>query len=77
MKDFVSYLAKALVDNPDAVTVSEETSTGFSNLTLSVGKDDMGKIIGREGRTIKAIRDLVRILAIKSNLRFNLTLTES
>lgn len=76
MKDFLEYLAKNIVDNPDKVEVEEDNAAGYLTLTLSVDPTDMGKIIGREGRIIKALRELVKILAVKQNLRVNVLLKE-
>ena len=77
MKDFLLYLARAIVDSPNDVSVNEVTSPeGYATLELTVAPSDMGKIIGKSGRIIKAVRDLVRILAIKQNTRVNVTLTE-
>lgn len=76
MKDFLQYLVKNIVSQPDKVVVEELNEMGFENLYLSVAPEDMGKVIGKEGRIIRALRDLVRILAIKSNLRANVILKE-
>lgn len=76
MKDFLEYLVKNLVDHPDQVQVKEENDSDSTNLFLSVAQEDMGKVIGKQGKIIHALRDLVRILAIKQNLRSNLVLRE-
>ena len=76
MKDFLTNLVKNIVDNPDKVAVEEKTDGGITTLEIAVGPDDMGKIIGREGRIIKAVRDLVKILAVKQNRRVNVVLRE-
>jgi uncharacterized protein len=72
MKDFLLSLVKSIVDVPDEVTVTENGP----ELVLKVAPSDMGKVIGKGGRIIKAIRDLVRVLAIKSGARVNVILTE-
>lgn len=75
MKDFLDYLVKSIVDKPEAVSVTEANDgQGFVTLNLTVDQTDMGKIIGKNGRVIKAVRDLVHILAVKENLRVNVTL---
>jgi predicted RNA-binding protein YlqC (UPF0109 family) len=59
-KEVLEYIARNLVDEPDAVQVTEEQGDGTIILKLSVAPDDMGKVIGRGGRTARAIRDVVR-----------------
>ena len=64
MKELVEIIAKALVDNPDEVVVTEsETEKGLV-ITLSVADDDMGKVIGKQGRIAKAIRTVVKLSLI-------------
>ena len=60
MKDVLEYIARNLVDDPDAVSVTEVQGDGSVILKLSVAAEDMGKVIGRRGRTARAIRDVVR-----------------
>ena len=72
MKDFLEYLVKSIVDIPDDVLVEENGE----NLSLRVNQSDMGKVIGKSGRIIKALRDLVKVLAVKKNLRVNVILSE-
>lgn len=77
MKDFLEDLAKNLMEKPEEVVVNESyDQSGTVVLTLKVASEEMGKIIGKEGRIIKAIRDLTRILAIKENRRVNVVLAE-
>ncbi len=76
MKDFLTKLLKAIVDNPGDVTVAETTDQGVTTLEIAVSPSDMGKVIGRQGRIIRALRDLVRILAVKQNRRVNVVLRE-
>jgi predicted RNA-binding protein YlqC (UPF0109 family) len=59
-KDVLEYVARGLVDDPDAVTVAEVQGERSVLLKLSVAPEDMGKVIGRRGRTARAIRDVVR-----------------
>lgn len=77
MRDFCEYLVKNLVDNPDKVDVSE-TEDEYQTVVLTITVDplDMGKVIGKEGKIIKAIRDLVKILAVKEQKRVNVVLAE-
>ena len=65
MKEFLDYAARALVDNPDAVSVDVEEGEDEVALTLSVDEADMGKVIGRDGRIAKALRSLLRVMATR------------
>jgi predicted RNA-binding protein YlqC (UPF0109 family) len=70
MKELLEYLAKALVDEPDAVEVVQfEEDDGTVVLELSVADDDYGKVIGRGGRTAAALRTVVKAAAVKENRR--------
>ncbi len=60
MKEVLEYIARNLVDDPDAVQVIEERTEGTVILKLLVAPEDVGKVIGRGGRTARAIRDVVR-----------------
>ena len=75
-KDFLDYVVKALVDNPDAVKTDRKVDEMGVLLTLKVDPADMGKIIGRNGQTAKAIRMLLRVVGIKNNARVNLKIEE-
>ena len=66
MKEFVEYIAKKLVDNPDDVKVTQIDSEKTSIFELSVKEGDLGKIIGKKGRTAKAIRTLLTAAAAKA-----------
>ena len=68
MKELVEFLARELVDDPDAVAVTESTDQRGTLLTLRVASDDMGKVIGRGGRTAKAIRSVVRAAATRQGV---------
>lgn len=65
MKDFVEYIAKHLVDNPEAVKVTQIDSEKTTIYELSVASDDLGKIIGKKGRTAKSIRTLLTATSAK------------
>ena len=69
MKELLAYVAKSLVDNPDAVQVKEIDCDGEVILELRVAPEDMGKVIGRQGRIAKEIRAIVRSLAQRKNTR--------
>ncbi len=68
MKDLVEYIARALVDHPDAVEVTETTTGGRSMLTLKVEATDMGRVIGKQGRIAQAIRTLLKVAAVRGDL---------
>ena len=78
MKDqeFVEYVVKALVDNPDKVKVERRVDEMGVLMTLDVAGEDMGKIIGRDGATAKALRTLLRVVGMKNNARVNLKINE-
>ena len=67
MKDLVSSIAKALVDQPDEVHITETLGETVAILEVRVSKDDVGKIIGKEGRIANAIRTVVKAAAAKQN----------
>lgn len=69
MKELVEFMAKSLVDNPDAVTVNEVDGEQSIILELKVAPEDMGKIIGKQGRIAKAIRTVIKAAAVKQNKR--------
>jgi uncharacterized protein len=68
VKELVEFLARELVDEPDAVRVEESTDERGLLITLRVAPDDMGKVIGRGGRTARAIRTVVRAAATRQDL---------
>ena len=72
VKDLVEYIAKSLADKPDAVTVSEIEGETSIVLELRVSAEDMGRMIGREGRTINAMRSLARVLGAKMTKKVTL-----
>ena len=69
MKELIKYIAQALVDDPEAVEVSEVVGEQCSVIELKVAKDDMGKIIGKQGRTALAIRTILRAASAKIKKR--------
>jgi len=72
MKELVEHIAKALVNNPDAAQVSEtETDDGW-DMILQVAPEDMGKIIGKQGRIAKAMRTVLKAAAAKDGKKVNL-----
>lgn len=69
MKELVEVIAKALVDNPDEVVVTEKVDGRNVVIELHVGASDMGKVIGKQGRIAKAIRSVVKAASSKDNQR--------
>ncbi|HEY8177611.1 MAG TPA: KH domain-containing protein [Candidatus Limnocylindria bacterium] len=65
MKEFLEYVAKSLVDNPDAVVVEVEEDEDEVSLVLNVEQPDMGRVIGRDGRIANAIRSLLRVMGTR------------
>jgi uncharacterized protein len=76
MKELVKYIAKALVDNPDQVEVHEIEGEQTSVLELKVAKEDLGKIIGKQGRTARAIRTILSAASTKIKKRSVLEILE-
>lgn len=75
-KAFLEYVVKALVDNPNDVKIERGVDEMGVLITMSVNPADMGKIIGRQGNTAKAIRTLLRVIGMKNNARVNLKIEE-
>ena len=73
---FLEYVITSLVDNPNDVQIRRTVDEMGVLLTLSVHKDDMGKIIGRSGATAKAIRTILRVVGMKNDARVNLKIEE-
>ncbi len=76
MRDTVELIVKALVDDQEAVDVREIDRGGLTLVEIRVGPDDMGKIIGKQGRTIRALRSLVGAVGAKRKRRFALEIVE-
>ena len=77
MKKALSYIVSAIVDDPKQVVITEEETDGVVNFTVTVAKEDMGKIIGKNGKVIKAIRNVVKIPAIKQEKKIYISLSEN
>ncbi len=76
MKELVEYIVKSLVDNPDQVRVTEVQGPALTTLELSVAADDMGRVIGKNGRIINSIRTILQVPATKQGTKVNLELLE-
>jgi len=75
-KDFVEFIVKSIVSQPDKVIVTRSVDDMGVLLTLQVAKEDMGKVIGRSGQTAKSIRILLRVIGSKENVRVNMKIVE-
>ena len=76
MKELIKYIAQSLVDSPEQVAVSEVEGNQTSVLELKVAKEDLGKIIGKQGRTAKSIRTILGAASAKENKRTVLEIVE-
>ena len=76
MKQALSFIVSNLLDDPKSVEIREEDVDGMTNFIVVVPKEEMGKIIGKEGKVIRAIRNVVKIPAIRDDKRINITLEE-
>ena len=76
MKDLIEYIAKVLVDNPDNVSVTELEGKQTSVIELRVAKEDLGKVIGKQGRTARAMRTILGAASAKLNKRSVLEILE-
>lgn len=72
MGEIVEYLAKELVDHPDEVRVSEQQEGDRVSVRLDVAEDDWGKVIGKGGRIASSLRSLVKVAAVREDVRVNL-----
>ncbi len=77
MKELVEYIVKSLVDEPEAVAVEEHNGRSHTTIELSVAQPDMGRVIGRNGRVINAIRQLLQVRAAKEGLDVTLEVLEA
>jgi len=76
MKELIEYVAKSLVDKPEDVVLEQRMEGNLTVLELRVSKEDYGKIIGKQGRTIKALRTLVSASCAKNGLKYSLEVVE-
>lgn len=77
MKELIEFIAKSLVEHPDAVSIVEEKAEdGTILIKLAAAQDDMGRIIGKQGRTAKAMRTLLNAKATRENSRASLQIVE-
>ncbi|MBI3955972.1 KH domain-containing protein [Candidatus Gottesmanbacteria bacterium] len=77
MKDTLLFLVQSIVDNPEDVTVEEKTNDDRTILRLTTNPADMGRVIGKAGRIIRAVRDLIKLIAAKRGVYADVELEES
>jgi predicted RNA-binding protein YlqC (UPF0109 family) len=76
MKELIEFMARALVDSPDRVEVREIEGEQSSVIELRVARDDLGKVIGKQGRTARAIRSLLAAAAVRQNRKVRLEILD-
>lgn len=77
MKKALEYIVTQIVDDPQKVEINEQEDQGMINFTIKVTPSNMGRIIGKNGKVIRAIRNVIKISAIKQNKKINIALIES
>lgn len=77
MKDFIAFLLNQIIQNPEAMEITQEDDGGLQTYKIKVAQEDMGLVIGKAGKTIRSIRSLVRAKAIKDGVRIKVELVET
>ena len=77
MKDTLLYIISKIVEKPEEVSISEEEKDGVLNFMVTVSKEDMGRIIGKSGKVIRSIRNVMKIPAMKENKKIFISLSEN
>ncbi len=77
MKDTLLYILTHIVDHPEAIVIEEQTDQERIIYLLTVHQEDMGKVIGKQGRIIRALRDLVKLMAAKEHMYVDIVLKEN
>jgi len=77
MRDFIEFLVKEITSKPQEVSVKEKHEDGVFTYSVKVSDEDMGVVIGKEGKTIKSLRNLAKAKAIKDNVRIQIVLEET
>lgn len=77
MKSILTYIVSSIVDKSESVEITEEENQGIVNLTIKVDSDDMGKVIGKEGKVIRAIRNVMRIPGVLQGKKIYIALLET
>lgn len=77
MKDVLKYIISAIVESPDKIDVQEQEDGEMINLTVTVAKEDMGRVIGKNGKIIRSIRNVMKIPALKREKKVFISLVET
>lgn len=77
MTDILTYIIKLIVQNPDAVSIEEREQDEVTQFIISADPNDIGKIIGKEGKIIRSIRNVMKIPAIKQGKRINISIADT
>lgn len=77
MKEFLEYIIKEIVTKPESIVIDEVKEEGISIYKIHAAEEDMGLLIGKEGRTIKSIRNMAKAKAIKDDVRISVVLEEN
>lgn len=77
MKKLLKFIVETIVDDPEKIKIKETKENGQTTLSLQVAPEDMGKVIGKKGKIIKAIRQILRVKAFRAGERVNLVLEET
>lgn len=77
MKDILTYIISSIVNNPDEVKIEEQEENGIVNFIITVSKEDMGRVIGKNGKIIKSIRNIMKIPALKQNKKVFISLSDT
>lgn len=77
MKDILTYIISSIVNNADEVKIEEQEENGIVNFTITVSKEDMGRVIGKNGKIIKSIRNIMKIPALKQNKKVFISLSDT
>jgi hypothetical protein len=76
MKDTLMFILSRIVDHPDDITVDEAVTEDKTTLTIHANQEDLGKIIGKSGRIIRSLRDLIKLMAAKQGIYVDVVLAE-
>ncbi|MCL4353488.1 KH domain-containing protein [Patescibacteria group bacterium] len=76
MKNILNFIVSSIADDPTKIEIEEEENNGFITLTVKAPQDQMGRLIGKQGKIIRSIRNVMKIPAVKQNKRVNITLQE-
>jgi predicted RNA-binding protein YlqC (UPF0109 family) len=77
MKEFIEYLLKQIVSKPESITVDEAQAEGLYVYTIHAAQEDLGTIIGKEGRNINSLRNMAKVKAIRDNVRIKIMVEDN